>query len=178
MNRLTEKSTNYDFYVPTKKVSILDLSDKLGKLEDLMEELNIDNVEELGEYIHDLNIYVGAYANDPPEKTQQIVKDLNTVAKLRKELGCHLEIVFEALISGIIVRNNEELIEIGYSDRKDKYVNFSTEEIYLKNWQSHGIEKTTNCFQITYGDDGEWCVYLKDYKRTWWLPRDKEWKDE
>ena len=71
INRLTEKSTNYDFYFPKKKVSILDLSAKLGKLEDLMEELNIDNVEELGEYIHDLNIYVGAYANDPPEKTQQ-----------------------------------------------------------------------------------------------------------
>ena len=22
------------------------------------------------------------------------------------------------------------------------------------------------------------CVKLKDYKKTWWLPSDKEWKDE
>ena len=130
INKLTEKN-KYDIYCPKKKVSILDLSAKLGKFEDLEE-----------------------------------------------ELGCPLKVVFKALISGIIVRNDEDLIEIGYSDREDKYVNFSTEEIYLKNWQSHGIEKTTNCFQITFGDDGEWCVYLDDYKKTWWLPSDKEWKDE
>lgn len=153
MNRLTEKSTNYDFYFPKKKVSILDLSDKLGKLEDLMEELNIDNVEELGEYIHDLNIYVGAYANDPPEKTQQIVKDLNTVAKLRKELGYPLEVVFDALKEGIII------------PKEDKW------------YPTVRLEK----FKI----GGDWnftwhCgnIKLSDYKKTWWLPSDKEWKDE
>ena len=39
MNRLTEKNTNYNSYFPKNKVSILDLSNKLGKLEDLEEEL-------------------------------------------------------------------------------------------------------------------------------------------
>lgn len=51
MSRLTEKSIKYDFYFPKKKVSILDLSDKLGELEDLMEENNINNIEELKEII-------------------------------------------------------------------------------------------------------------------------------
>ena len=47
MNRLTEKSTNHDFYVPKKKISILDLSNKLGKLEDLMEENSIEELESI-----------------------------------------------------------------------------------------------------------------------------------
>lgn len=56
MNRLTEKSTNYDFYVPKKKVSILDLSNKLGNLEDLMEENNINSIEELESVVFMFNI--------------------------------------------------------------------------------------------------------------------------
>ena len=51
INRLTEKSTNQDFYFPKKKVSILELSNKLGKLEDLMEENNINSIEKLAEII-------------------------------------------------------------------------------------------------------------------------------
>lgn len=103
-----------------------------------------------------------------------VIQKLGRIEDLEEELGCPLEVVFEALNEGITVRNHEDLIEIGYSEREDKYVNFCTEEIYLKNWQSHGIEKTTNCFQITYGDDGEWCVYLEDYRKTWWLKKEKE----
>ena len=98
---------------------------------------------------------------------------LGEIEDLEEELGCPFEVVFKAMTMGIIVKNHEDLIEIGYSDRKDKYVYFSTEEIYFKNWQTHGIEKTTNCFQITYGDDGEWCVYLKDYQKNWWLKGEK-----
>ena len=56
INILTEKSTNYDFYFPKKKVSILDLSNKLGKLEDLMEENNIDSIEELKSIVFMFNI--------------------------------------------------------------------------------------------------------------------------
>ena len=100
---------------------------------------------------------------------QNAINKLGRLEDIEEELGCPLEVVFKAMTMGILVKNHEDLIEIGYSDRRDKYVYFSTEEIYLKNWQSHGIEKTTNRFQITYGDDGEWCVYLEDYQKTWWL---------
>lgn len=102
------------------------------------------------------------------------IHQLGRFEDIEEELGCPLVVVFKAMTMGILVKNHEDLIEIGYSDRKDKYVYFSTEEIYLKNWQSHGIEKTTNRFQITYGDDGEWCVYLEDYQKTWWLKGEKD----
>ena len=104
---------------------------------------------------------------------QNAINKLGRLEDIEEELGCPLEVVFKAMTMGILVKNHEDLIEIGYSDRRDKYVYFSTEEIYLKNWQSHGIEKTTNRFQITYGDDGEWCVYLEDYQKTWWMKGEK-----
>ena len=107
------------------------------------------------------------------ETDYNAIQKLGKLEDIEEELGCPLEVVFKAMTMGILVKNHEDLIEIGYSDRRDKYVYFSTEEIYLKNWQSHGIEKTTNRFQITYGDDGEWCVYLEDYQKTWWLKGEK-----
>ena len=107
------------------------------------------------------------------EKDYNAIQKLGKLEDIEEELGCPLEVVFKAMTMGILVKNHEDLIEIGYSDRRDKYVYFSTEEIYLKNWQSHGIEKTTNRFQITYGDDGEWCVYLEGYQKTWWVKGEK-----
>ena len=56
INRLTEKSTKYNFYFPKKKVSILDLSNKLGELENLMEENNINSIEELESIVFMFNI--------------------------------------------------------------------------------------------------------------------------
>lgn len=164
INRLTEKS-KYDFHLPKKKVTILDLSTKLGKLEDLMEELNIDNVEELGKYIDDLNSYVGAYANDPPEKTQQIVKDLNTVAKLRKELGCPLEIFIKIMLKKI-----KEII-VNYGDAG------GYEPLYYEYTKAcvDGIIEQNDKFFIETNLCG---VPIEDYKKNWWLPSDKEWKDE
>lgn len=104
MNRLTEKSTDYNFYFPKKKVSILDLSNKLGKLEDLEE-----------------------------------------------ELGLPLEVVFEALKEGIIVP------KVWYPTIRLEKFKIGGEWNFT--WQSG-------------------CVKLKDYQKTWWLPSDKEWKDE
>lgn len=108
MSRLTEKSTNYDFYFPKKKVSILDLSDKLGQLEDIEE-----------------------------------------------ELGCPLVVVFEALKEGIVL-NNKKLYSCKLSSHK-KY-----------GW---GFICYTN-------NEAQVGVSVKQYKKTWWLPSDKEWKDE
>ena len=157
-----------------------DAMKRLGKIEDLMDEYNINSIEELEILINshkkqekeiiNLSAVFGMFQNG----NINLIKDIEKYWNLEEELGCPLEVVFKAMTMGIIVRNHEDLIEMGYSDRKDKYVYFSTEEIYLKNWQSHGIEKTTNCFQITYGDDGEWCVYLKDYQKTWWLKGEKD----
>ena len=142
---------------------------KLGKLEDLMDEYNINSIEQLENTLSSKFIAGGFRSAGKSIVAKEILYNILS----EEELGCPLEVVFKAMTMGIIVRNHEDLIEIGYSDRRDKYVYFSTEEIYLKNWQSHGIEKTTNRFQITYGDDGEWCVYLEDYQKTWWLKGEK-----
>lgn len=142
---------------------------RLGKLEDLMDEYNINSIEQL-ENILSSRFIAGGFRS----AAKAIVAKGMSYNELSEELGCPVEVVFKAMTMGIIVKNHEELIEIGYSDRRDKYVYFSTEEIHLKNWQSHGIEKTTNRFQITYGDDGEWCVYLEDYQKTWWLKGEKD----
>lgn len=55
INRLTEKN-KYDIYCPKNKVSILDLSDKLGKLEDLLEKYNINSIEKLESIVFMFNI--------------------------------------------------------------------------------------------------------------------------
>lgn len=146
-----------------------DAMNKLGKLEDLMQEYNINSIQEL-ENLLASKFIAGGFRS----AGKSIVAKGILYNELSKEFGCSLEVVFKAMTMGILVKNHEDLIEIGYSDRRDKYVYFSTEEIYLKNWQSHGTEKTTNRFQITYGDDGEWCVYLEEYQKTWWLKGEKD----
>ena len=105
-------------------------------------------------YEANIELYPESMGYEHLEAEMDCINKLGELEDIEEELGCPLEVVFKALISGIIVENDEDFIEIGYSDREDKYVYFSTEEIYLKNWQSHGIEETTNCFQITFGDDG------------------------
>lgn len=151
------------------ETSVQKVINKLGKLEDLMEEYNINSIEELENKLSSKFIAGGIRSSGKRIVSKGILYNI-----LSEELGCLLEVMFKAMTIGIIVENHEDLIETGHSDRKDKYVYFSTEEIYLKNWQSHGIKNTTNCFQITYGDDSEWCVYLKDYGKTWWLKGEKD----
>ena len=106
MRRLTEKSTKYNFYFLKKNVSILGLSNKLGKLEDIEE-----------------------------------------------ELGCPLEVVSRALKEGIVVPECDAWFPtVGLEKSK------VDDDWYLS---AHSIFLT-----------------LKDYKKTWWLPSDEEWKDE
>lgn len=117
MSRLTEKSTNYDFYFPKKKVSILDLSNKLGKLEDLEEELE-----------------------------------------------CPLEVVFEALKEGIVIDKSKYFNGKKFTEDETKrwFPTISLVKIKLSNTWSFDC-----CVNI---------YDLKDYKKTWWLPSDKEWE--
>lgn len=103
-----------------------------------------------------------------------LVDKLGQLEDLEKELGCPLDVVFKAMTMGIMIKNSDEFWEHNYSEYDEKYVYFSTEEISLKNWQCHGIDNVTNSFQINFGDDDEFCVYLKDYKRTWWLKGEKD----
>ena len=103
---------------------------------------------------------------------------LDKIEKIEDELGCPLEVVFEALDKGIII-NEKGFINTAYEHKK-----FEEEDSYYDNLQ---LYKSNNGYYFEetdspYGDLG--CgligceVTLKDYQKTWWLPSDKEWKDE
>lgn len=53
MNRLTEKVKNVDDYIKLPTKDKQEFINKLGKLEDLMEKYEIENLEELEELIKD-----------------------------------------------------------------------------------------------------------------------------
>jgi hypothetical protein len=82
---------------------------------------------------------------------------LDKIEDLEDELGCPLEVVFEAIKEGIYC--------VDYDNQKiRKFIaplcfNSTSKQFY---WYGNNIG---------YPD-------LKDYKKTWWLPSDKEWKDE
>lgn len=76
---------------------------------------------------------------------------LDKLEDLEDELGCPLDVVFEALKEGIIIPKK------WYPTvRLEK---FKISEDWNFTWQCGNVK-------------------LSDYKRTWWLPSDKEWKDE
>ena len=73
----------------------------------------------------------------------------NSLAKYRKleeQLGCPLEVVFKAIINGIIVDGSTYQVKVG----KDIYGYF----FILSNGSSYPF-------------------YLKNYKKSWWLKKDK-----
>lgn len=74
------------------------------------------------------------------------LKKLYEVENLEEELGCHLDVYVKATINGIIVDDSEYQVKV----RKDDYGYY----FILSN--------------------GSCCpFYLKNYKKSWWLKRDK-----
>ena len=81
-----------------------------------------------------------------------IVEKLGRLEDLEEELGCRLEVVFEALNEGIYIATEE----IDFFLRPRLY--FSDD---YKNW----------CFELAFGG---YIVHLKDYQKTWWLKGEKD----
>ena len=186
MSRLTKKFEDNSGYTPVvnhsvrKGINLYDFEEvdydccveKLGKLEDLEEELNIDLLELLEDFKktkEELKDILNEHPEITPDYMAYTLSNGITYRKLTEELGCPLDVVFKAMTMGIMLKNSDEFWEHNYSESDEKYVYFSTEEISLKNWQCHGIDNVTNSFQINFGDDNEFCVYLKDYGKRWWL---------
>ena len=165
MSRLTRKDyknleQGTGYYNKKKCQRLTETMHKLGYLEDILEKYNIDSVEELDivlecaiknqEKIIDLSADLGMYQNENTKLTE--------------------DVVFKVLMLGITVKNNDDLIDSDYADKEEKYVNFSPDEIYIKNYPSYGLHNSiTHSIEIVFGVDGEWSVYLKDYKKTWWV---------
>lgn len=85
----------------------------------------------------------------------KIYRKLDKLEDIEEQLGCPLEVVFKALKDGIIIKD----LPKGYEHRK-VILN------YLVNDNSFIFRPSA-----PYGS----CkLYLKDYKKSWWLDKTKE----
>lgn len=119
----------------------------------------------------------GYYNKKQTSKLDEVYHKLGKLEDLEEELGCPLEIVVEAIKKGIVVKPYED--EYGditlWNSRKEtelditvSKLNFEEPELlFFDNWV---FSCSSGCYRG--------CVKLKDYKKTWWLPSDKEWKDD
>ena len=87
---------------------------------------------------------------DDFDQLQNVYNKLGILEDLEEKLGCPLEVVFKAIEDGIYDKKGEE-----------RSVNFD----YNK-WEK---EYYFNAF--SYDDNIK--LYLRDYKRTWWLKKDR-----
>ena len=84
-----------------------------------------------------------------------LINKLGKLEDLEEQLGCPLEVVFKALKDGIIIKD----LPKGYEHRK-VILN------YLVNDNS-----------FIFRPSAPYCsckLYLKDYKKTWWISKTKE----
>lgn len=142
---------------------------KMGKFEDIMEEYEINGVEEL-ENVLASKVVIGGIRSGG----KSIVQKGMLYNKLSEELGCPLEVVIKALAKGI---EYEIGITTYYSvndtiptKRLEKRKNI--QEIKLKKY----IDKFAFFVPYDYSRGGivqNDIIYLKDYKKTWWLKGDK-----
>jgi hypothetical protein len=155
MNRLTKKMNNTNYLPKIQKVSLAQLTDKLGKLEDLLEKYNIDSIEELETLIKcyqriekdnlELNIDLGAYQNE----NENLVKDIEKYWQLQEKLGCPLEVLIKPLLEGGIIEND------GYGAQ-------------LNGLRING-DGSLSLTAIN-GDHYD----LKDYQKTWWIKGERD----
>ena len=143
MNRLTDKNYKHSEEVELEIGLIGVMYSKLNELEDLLDKYNIKSVEELEEHLDNMR--------DGDGKT--IIAKGILYNELSKELGCPLEVVFEAYKKGIV----------------DKYGN---EWIVECNCQSEMMCSLKNDFDDSwYETDG---FEFKDYQKTWWVKGEKD----
>ena len=90
------------------------------------------------------------YENINNSTTVDVYNKLGKLEDLEDELGCPLETIIEATTNGIIDFEGKKH-EVVFA----QYYLFVVEEDELRH-----------------------AFALKNYRKSWWLPSDKEWKDE
>lgn len=130
------------------ETSVQKVINKLGKLEDLMDEYNINSIEQL-ENILSSKFIAGGFRN----AGKTIVAKGVLYNILSEELGFSFEVVLKALNEGVYieVEHLPDVIErprLYYSDDFKCY-----------------------CLELLFG---EYIIKLSDYKKTWWLKGEKE----
>ena len=133
-----------------------DAMNRLGKLEDLMQEYNIHSIKQLENILSSKFIAGGSRSGG-----KSIVAKGMLYNKLSEELGCPLEVVFRALEDGIIYETEKE----------NKYVlipnlifaellNEDVADYHFINYDLPNLENNL-------------IVKLSDYQKTWWLKGEK-----
>ena len=213
MERLTKKYEDNSGYRPIinhpvrKEITLFDFEeqdydcciDKLGKLEDLMENYGIESVEELEQKILANPFYAFVGARGGGKKIMQ--KGIHCL-KFEEETGINLEDLFKELIdikndlgevdsdinpdymayevsNGITYgKLSKELgcdLDVVFKALKDgiffKNKDFSDLDFALRSRLYYSDDFKCFRFECGYGSHYE---YLSNYQKTWWLASDKK----
>ena len=100
------------------------------------------------------------YDGIPNNEFDSICDELIAYKQLEEKIGCPLEVLFKALKNGIY-----------------KYMWFDVNNPVFRHFEELETDGEYLFFEYlkhdTYGQDENGDVYLKDYKKTWWLRKDK-----
>ena len=121
---------------------------KLGKLEDLMDEYNINSIEQLENTLSSKFIAGGFRSAGKSIVAKEILYNILS----EEELGCPLEVVFRAFNEGVYIEV-EHLPDV--IERPRLY---------------YSVDFKCYCFELLYG---EYVIKLSDYQKTWWLKGEK-----
>lgn len=99
---------------------------------------------------------------------KETVRKLGKLEDLEEELGCPLEVVFEAIEKGIeVIPYQDKYGDMTlWNTRKplklcDEFSSMNFEEPNLVLHEEWGFSQISGCYQCS--------VLLKDYQKTWWL---------
>lgn len=164
MSRLTGiKKTQDQEYYKVKKidenwaVNIQNCINKLGKLEDLEEELGIDLLDLCEDFRTTKNQLEEAPKGYTIDYLAYTVSNGIGYNKLSKELGCPLEVVFKAIDEGVCV--DVQILDLETTDTIER-----PRLYYSDDFKCY-------CFELLFG---EYVVKLKDYQKTWWLKGERD----
>lgn len=149
------------------------IHEKLGRIEDLMENYGIESVEELELIIKDhkmlynkeieLSADLGMYQNE----NEHLTKDIEKYWELEQQLGCDLDVIFKALMNGIVdKRSTYTPIDINLGVQL-----YNGNPTYVIRYIDYDEAETIRSLGFNYFPK-YWL--LKDYQKTWWLVSDKK----
>ena len=103
----------------------------------------------------------------------EILHKLYKLEDLEDELGCPLEVVLKAILQNHIYIQMYDRDEKGKIYEPKKLVMYKQEDVCLSRTKNHNPDVWCLSFWGGWNDLWVACAYLKDYKKTWWLTRER-----
>ena len=91
--RLTRK-IGYEYEKAKRETQLLEINNKLGKLEDILEKYSIESVEELEKEMHSLMLIISIlndYGIEDYNELDEILKEFSYMKKMETEIGKELK---------------------------------------------------------------------------------------